>query len=134
MAVYKMGYKGPVYYGAAGGTAATLITNRVDANYTFDIEEGNTTVAGDGTAVPIETTAVTCRKYSVELTMLEISTDSTFSALRAAAVAGTPVAIKTDDFDGDCILSMKKGDPLKGERTVTFTAKPTYYSRAPQLS
>lgn len=134
MAQYKMGYAGPVYYGAVGSTAATKITNRVDVNYTFDIEEGNTTVAGDGTAIPIETTSVTCRKYSIEITMLEISTDSTFSAMRAAAIAGTPVAIKTDDFDGDCILSFKTGDPLKGERTVAFTCKPTYYSRTPTLA
>jgi len=61
------------------------------------------------------------------------------TALLAAAVAGTPVAIRMKDrnagkgYDGDCIVKYDHGVPLKGEQTVDFTFTPNRDLRTPQL-
>lgn len=139
MPVKKMGYEGEIFYGVAGSTGATKITNSQDINVTYDIEEGATTVRGSGSAVPINTSRVTALTFSVEWTMLVKSDDTTLEALRVKAASGEPVAIRLKDysagkgFDGDCILNMQHGAPLKGEQTVRFTAKPNDDNRTPQL-
>lgn len=136
---FKMGFQGKIYYGAAGSTAATEITNSQDINYNIDIEEGESTVRGDGSAPPINYASVTARSVEIEWTMLEDSADATLEALKVAAAAGTPVAIRTIDyaggkgFDGDVILRRRKGKPLKGAQTNQFTAKPHYATRAASL-
>lgn len=140
MGVTKMGFEGIAYYGVAGSTAATAITDSADISETFEVEKGNTTVRGNSSSPPIETEDVTVRKYSVEITMLNRSTDTVLEALRVAAAAGTPVALRMKDyaagkgFDGDVTLSMTHGKPLRGEQTIQFTATPTRQSgRDPQL-
>jgi len=135
-----MGYEGWIYYGTAGSTAATLITNSRDIQENFEIEEGDTTMRGAGTSPPINTSRVTARGYSIEWTMTMKSDDTTLTALKAAAIAGTPVAIHTVaysgsiGYDGDVILSFTHGKPLKGEQTLVFTAKPNDDLRDPQLN
>lgn len=139
MAVKKMGFEGLLYYGAAGSTATTQVTNCQDITISYDIEEGATTVRGSGSSVPINTSRVTALTLSMEWTMLVKSDDSTLEALRVAAAAGTPVAIRGKDYssgkgpDLDVILTMQHGMPLKGEQTVRFTAKPNDDSRTPNL-
>jgi len=135
-----MAFEGLIYYDAAGATAATQITNFRDANYNFDIEKGETTVTGDGSAIPITTERVTQRTVAIDFTMLNKSTDATLAALLTAATAGTPVALRLKDhasgkgFDGDVILSWQNGRPFKGEQTYQFTAAPTEEAgRTPQL-
>jgi hypothetical protein len=134
----KMGFEGVLYYGAAGSTAATQITNRRDVNYTIDNEKGDTTIAGAGSTPPIKTARVTAIVLSIEWTMLNRTDDTTLTALRTAAAAGTAVAIRTKDyssgkgFDGDVILSQKDGMPIAGEQTFVFTAEPTDENRTPQ--
>lgn len=139
MPVKKMGFEGEIFYGAAGSTAATKITNSRDITMTYEIEEGATTIRGDGSAPPINTSRVTARTFSIEFEMLVKSDDTSLEALRVAAAAGNPVAIRSKDYasgkgyDGDCILTMNHGAPLKGEQTVRFTAKPNDDNRVPQL-
>lgn len=139
MPVKKMGFEGEIYYGTAGSTAATKITNSQDITYTLDIEEGATTVRGSGSSVPINTSRVTALTASIQWTSLVKSDDTSIEALRVAAMSGAPVAIRTKDyaagkgFDGDCILSVTHGKPLKGEQTLQFTAKPNDDNRTPQL-
>lgn len=139
MAVKKMGFEGLIYYGAAGSTASGQLTNSQDITVSYDNEEGATTVRGSGSAVPINTSRVTAKTVSIEWTMLVKSDDTYLEALRTAEAAGTPVAIRLKDysagkgFDGDCILSMQHGMPLKGEQTVRFTAKPNDDTRTPSL-
>lgn len=139
MAAKKMGFEGIIKYGAQGSTAGTVISNTRDITETFDIEEGDTTVRGDGTSPPIKTGRVCGRTYSIDWQMLEKSDDATLTALKTAAVAGTPVAIRTishstgKGYDGDMIIKFKKGLPLKGEQTVDFTGTPNDDNRAPQL-
>lgn len=141
MAISKrMGFEGILYYGVAGSTAATQLTNTRDITETFDIEEGDTTIRGDGTAAPIKTSRVTARGYEIAFQMLAKSDDASFLALMAAAVAGTPVALRSKlyssglGYDGDVILSWSHGKPLKGEQTVDFTAKPNDDNRTPQFN
>lgn len=139
MPVKKMGFEGLIYRGTAGSTAATQITNSQDITISYDNEEGATTVRGDGSAVLINTSRVVAKTVSIEFTMLVKSDDTNLEALRVAEAAGTPVALRLKDysagkgFDGDVILSMQHGMPLKGEQTVRFTAKPNDDNRAPQL-
>lgn len=127
----KMGFEGTLYYGVAGTTGATQITNRRDVSYTIDTEKGDTTTAGVGTSPPVKTSRVTAIILSLEWTMLNKTTDTTLTALRTAAAAGTPVAIRLKDcssgkgFDGDVILTQKDGVPIAGEQTFVFTAEPT---------
>ena len=136
----KMGFEGEIYYGAAGATAATLLTNIRDENYDFDHGSGDTTVRGDGTAPPIETGRVTSRKVTLGWNMTNDPTDTALAALLAAAYGGTPVAIRTKDraagkgFDGDVYLKVKHGKPLKGEQTYDFSVDiVTRENRNPQL-
>lgn len=139
MPVKKMGFEGLIYRGTAGSTAATQMTNTQDITISYDNEEGATTVRGDGSAVLINTSRVVAKSVSIEWTMLVKSDDTNLEALRVAEAAGSPVAIRLKDhsagkgFDGDVILSMQHGMPLKGEQTVRFTAKPNDDNRAPQL-
>jgi len=128
MSVYKQGFEGRLLYGAAGSTAGTLITNSRDITETFDTGEGETTIRGSGSSPPIESFHVTSRKYSLEWQMTMKSDDSTLTALIAAAVAGTPVALHGESYssglgpDGDFNIKFKHGKPLKGEQTLDFSA------------
>ena len=139
MAAKKMGFEGLIYQGVPGSTAASLIENSRDITESFDIGEGDTTVRGAGTSPPIETSRVTSRKFGIEWQMTEKSDDTILIALKAAAIAGTPVAIRTKAFstgtgyDGDMNIKFKKGKPLKGEQTLDFSGTPNDDYRTPQL-
>jgi len=140
MGVTKMGFEGLLYYGAAGSTAATQITNATDVSVSLDAEKASTSVRGAGSSVPINTEQVVAISFQAEWTMLDKSDDTTLEALKVAAAAGAGVALRMKDYsagkgyDGDVTLSMKHGKPLKGEQTIVFTATPTDEGgRAPQL-
>jgi hypothetical protein len=136
----KMGFEGKIFYGVAGGTGGTEITNSRDINYDLSPDKGDTTVRGAGTSPPIKTSRVTAIGVSIEWTMIQKDNDAVLEALKTAAAAGVPVAIRTKDyaagkgFDGDCTLAARRGAPIAGEQTVQFTAEPTDEGgRAPQL-
>ena len=140
MGVTKMGFEGLTYYGPAGATAegGTLITNIRDVTYSIDPEKAETTVKGN--EVPaLKTEQVVAIAMAMDFTMLNKTNDTTLTALRTAAAAGTPVALRLKDntsgkgFDGDVTLAEERGQPYKGEQTFKFTATPTDESaRAPQ--
>lgn len=140
MAVKRMGYEFGIYYGAAGSTASTQITNSLDVTDDFTTQKGETTVRGDGSAPPIETFRVTARGSAVTFQMLMKTDDTTLLALLAAAAAGTPVALRTKSYssglgtDADFILEHSKGAPLKGQQTVDFTCSLNDDLRAPQFN
>jgi hypothetical protein len=137
----KMGFEGQIYFSATpGATAATLLQNVKDANYNLEVEKGNTTVRGDGSAPPIETEDVTIRKVTIDFTMIKDTTDTALEALLTALYAGTGVAIRMKDysagkgFDGDCTGTVGRGKPLNGEQTLQINLTPSRsYGRAPQL-
>jgi hypothetical protein len=124
MGVKKMGYQGLLYYGTKGSTAATLLTNRVDASYDIDVEVGSTTSAGDGTTVPINTGEATALTGKVTFSKIVDANDSALVALIAAAATGNPVALRfirysgVTGLDADCVIKVTQGTPLKGEATV----------------
>lgn len=135
----KMGFEGQIYYGVAGSTATTLLENVKDITLTMEPTKGNTTVRGDGSAPPTQTEDVTQIVLGVEFVMLNETTDTAFEALRAAAAAGTGVALRLKDHaagkgpDADWTLGVSAPWPLEGEQVVTFTASPSRsYGRAPQ--
>ncbi len=140
MANVKMGFEGQIFEGATGSTATNQILNTTDIAYNLDIEEGNTTVRGAGTSAPIETMDPTVLKVTIEFTMINDITDTILAALKAAAYAGTGVALRMKDyssgkgFDGDVFLKCEHGEPIKGEQTYKFTATPSRsFGRAPVL-
>lgn len=127
----RKGFEGIAYYGTAGSTASTQLTNCRDITYNTDAEFGDTTVRGDGSAVPIQTQSKTLRTQSIEITMLHDDTDTAFQAMETAAAGSDPVAIRTKSYasgkgyDGDCHLASSKPYPMNGEQVITFTCTPT---------
>ena len=139
MANQKMGFEGLLYYGAAGSTAGTLLTNCKDITIDGPVERGDTTVRGDGSAPPVKTSQVTSVSGNIEFVMLNDSSDASLEALKTAAAAGTPVALRGKDYasgkgpDADYNLSVSKPWPLNGEQVVTFSGEPERSSRVPLL-
>ena len=139
MAASYAGYQCLIYYGTAGTTAATQITNATDVEYNLEPQYGDTTVRGAGSAVPINTSKVVSLKPTVTFTYVDKASDSTLAALLAAAAAGSPVAIRTKNYssgkgyDGDCVMSVRQGAPLNGIQTYAFTCEAEDSARTPQL-
>ena len=135
----KMGFEGLAYYGVKGSTAATLISNRVDLTFDVEPQMAPTTVAGAGTAPPVETEGVATIKFSATLKMKNVANDAVLIALRTAAAAGNSVALRLKDYasgkgyDGDVNVKETFGGNLNGEQTWDFTFTPNGILRAPSL-
>jgi hypothetical protein len=135
----KAGYEGQLFYGLAGATAATQVTNCTDLDYDQQPQRAPTTDRGDGTAVVIETSQIVSVKPVITWTMFNRPADTTLQALIAAAKTAAVVALRTKDysagkgFDGDCNVSYKHGKPLNGMQTLVFTAEAAREGRTPQL-
>lgn len=140
MAVKKMGYEALLYYGAAGSTAATQITNSRDIKYGTTPKTGETTVRGAGSSPPITTKRVVGFDVQITWQMVDKSDDTTLTALLAAARTGAPVALRYlphtagTGFDGDVVLTVDNGAPLAGENTFDFTAEPNDDNRTPLMN
>lgn len=137
----KMGFEGLLYYGAAGSTAATQITNARDITIGHGLEKGDTTVRGNGSGPVVNSSRVVAIDHSLSFQMVNKSDDATLTALLTAAAAGEPVALRGKDHsagkgpDFDYILEVSKGQPFKGEQTVDFTCTPTDEAgRDPELA
>lgn len=135
----RMGFEGLAYQGTKGSTAATLISNRVDISCDTDPQMAPTTVAGAGASPPIESEGVTAIKFSCTIKMKNVASDTSLSALRTCAAAGTAIALRLKDYsagkgyDGDCNVKESFGGNLNGEQTFDFTLTPNNDLRAPQL-
>lgn len=135
----KMGFEGLAYYGTKGSTANTLISNRVDISFDIDPQLAPTTVAGAGTAPPVETEGVATIKWSATIKMKNVASDAALVALRTAAAAGTAIAIRMKDYasgkgyDGDCNVKETFGGNLNGEQTFDFTLTPNGALRTPSI-
>lgn len=132
----KMGFEGLAYYGVKGSTASTLISNRVDMSFDTDPQMATTTVAGAGTSPPVETEGVATIKWSATLKMKNVAGDAVLVALRTAAAAGVPVALRMKDYaagkgcDGDVNVKETFSGNLNGEQTYDFTFTPNGSLRA----
>lgn len=135
----KMGFEGLAYYGTKGSTASTLISNRVDLSFDVDPQMAPTTVAGAGTAPPVETEGVATIKWSATLKMKNVASDAALIALRTAAASGGQVALRLKDYsagkgyDGDVNVKETFGGNLNGEQTFDFTLTPNGLLRTPSL-
>lgn len=137
----KMGFEGLLYYGVAGSTAATQITNARDITIGYTLEKGDTTVRGDGSGPVVNGARVTAIDHTLSFQCVNKADDTTLTALLTAAAAGTPVALRGIDYtagkgpDMDYILEVSKGQPYKGEQTIDFTCTPTdEATRVPALA
>ena len=135
----KMGFEGLAYHGTKGSTASTLIANRVDVSFDVDPQMAPTTVAGPGTAPPVETEGVATIKWSCTIKMKNSTSDAVLAALRTAAASGNAVALRFKDnsagkgYDGDCNVKETFGGNLNGEQTFDFAFTPNGDLRAPAL-
>jgi len=124
----KMGFESLLYYGTAGSTAATLITNCRDVNHKKEPEFGDTSIKGAGTSPVTISQRVTAMKHTLTWQMTNKPADTTLAALIAAQATGGGVALKYlthsggTGVDADFVLSIENGAPYKGEQTFDFTA------------
>ncbi|KKL70193.1 hypothetical protein LCGC14_2107320 [marine sediment metagenome] len=101
---------------------------------------GSTTTRGTGSAPPITYQKVTALTWSCDFNMLEKTDDASLELIKTAAAAGTPMALKMEDysagkgFDGDVVFSHKQGKPLAGEATHDFTAVPCNDATTPRVA
>jgi hypothetical protein len=131
----RMGYERQLFYGTAGTTGTTQLTNVVDINHDIALEFGDTTVRGDSATLPIGTQKPTKRTPNISWQMRDQPNDADLVILRAAAKAGTAVAlvikefnsagVATTIFDGDCNVTVSEGHPLAGEATFDFEGTAT---------
>lgn len=135
------GYKGILYYGTAGSTASTQVTNCVDLNYDTGLTKVSTMTRGDGSGPPTNYEEPVSRNATITWSMLQKTGDSTLTALLAAARVGdVAVALRTRSyssgtgFDGDCTVSVTHDMTLSGQSIYNFTATPTDRNRAASLN
>lgn len=118
------GYQGLLYYGPAGTTAPTLIECRTTVNYDITPKIGETTCAGNGTDIPIESGEAVSIKAMISFTMIIRDDVPATTTLAAAAATGDPIALRFEvysgskGFDCDCIISIKEGAPIDGNSTM----------------
>ncbi len=122
----KAGYQAILYYGAAGSTASTQVTGAKDIKYDVTPNADSDRSRGDGSSVPIETGVVTYRDVALTFSMVNNPSDTTLTALIAAARAGTAIALRYipasggTGLDADCFLSVSSNSPLDGTGVVDF--------------
>lgn len=137
----KSGYEGQLFYGTAGSTAGTQVTNCEDLNYDSEPTKAEQTVRGLGTSVPIVVEKTVAIKPTITWSMFMKTGDTTLTALVAAARTGAAVALRTKSyasglgFDGDCELGVTHEMTLAGQSKFNFTATAVDdQGRAPQLN
>ena len=135
-----MGYEGLLFIGTPGTTATNQVIRATDVDYTNDLEMGEVTSRGDGSAVPIKAERPGCISAEVTFKMVNDESDSDLTTLLAAARAPSPLAIKAFDktggqgFDGDMNIKVKLNMPLKGEQSYEFTCTVNDDYRDPNLN
>jgi hypothetical protein len=127
MAEKRMGWEGLLYYGPKGSTGSILITNVSNVTMGFETNNAPTTVRGNApVSPPIETGRPATRRFTIRWTMFEDSGDATLSALKAAAAAGTAVALRGKAHstgtgpDFDAYIDFDQGQPIDGAQTLDF--------------
>lgn len=131
----RLGMDAKLYYGAAGGTAATELTNVKDVTLSLETGEADvTTRANEGWRA----TVATLKDGSVEFEMVWDTQDAGFAAIKDAFFNNTPIALAILDGEGGSgldadftITSFSRSEALEEAITVSVTAKPTYSTRAP---
>jgi len=122
-----MGYQAQILIGTVGSTPSAQFKNVVDLEYNLEIEMGDTSTRGDGSALPVATEKPTAKKPEITFKSLSRPNDTILAALLAAGDAGAAMGVRYKNassgkgYDGDMNVKWKNGAPLKGEQTFEFT-------------
>lgn len=133
MAESLMGFEGKLYWGAAGGTASTLLTIVRDVSYKIDTTDADTS---SRTSILKKNRAAQV-SLSIEFETNNDSTNAFVAAARTAAIAGDPIALRTRDkasgwgVDGDFIISIDESQQLTDAQRLKYSAMLTDENREP---
>jgi len=127
MATFILGKDAKLYYGTAGSTPSTEMSNVRDVTLTLEAGEADvTTRANSGWRA----TAPTLRECTCEFEMVWDPSDAGFTAIKNAFLSSGLIALKILDKvggqgpDGDfAILSFSRNEALEEAITVSVTAK-----------
>lgn len=139
MADKRLGFEGLLYYGVAGSEATSEIPGTRDISESFPKEMADTSKRPVGGGLVRNSEATAAVGYECTFQTLNDTGNATIAALKAAAIAGTPVAFRSKQystgtgFDGDVNVQMERGVPYKGEQTLDFTVTPYDLIREYQL-
>lgn len=124
---FILGMNAKIYYGTAGSTANTELTNVRDVTVKLEAGEADvTTRANDGWRA----TAPTLKECTVEFEMVWKTTDAGFTAIKNAFLNNTTIALLVlsesggEGMDGDfSITNFSRNEALEEAITVSVTAK-----------
>ena len=127
MAEFVLGMNAKLYYGAAGGSAATEMGNVRDVTLTLEAGEADVTTRAN---LGWRATAPTLRECTAEFEMVWDPTDAGFSAIKNAFLTAGLVALKILDQAGGqwpeddfAVASFSRNEALEEAITVSVTAK-----------
>ena len=131
----RLGMQAKLYYGAAGASATSELTNVKDVTLNLETGEADVSVrASEGWRA----TVATLKNGSVEFTMIWNTEDEGFTAIKNAYFNNTAIALAVLDGEGGSgldadfsVTNFTRNEPLEEAITVNVTVKPTYVSRAP---
>jgi len=131
----KLGMDCKMYYGTAGASAATEMSNVRDVTLNLETAEADVTTRGNS---GWRATVATLKEGSVEFEMIWDTDDVSFNAFKNAYFNKTAIAVKILDAEGgsgldaDFVVSnFSRSEPLEEAVTASVTIKPTYSTRAP---
>lgn len=117
-----LGIQGKLLVGAAGSTPTVVLGDETEVNLSVE----NSMAKAATRSRRRMNSRCTTQEVSMDFTVLKDFTNPSFVLLQAAAMAATPIAIKSLDnsagygVDADWNVSMKEGQPLDGFDTVQF--------------
>jgi len=130
-----LGMNGKAYYGTAGTTAASELTNITDVTISLETGEADVTTRGNN---GWRATVATLKDGTTEFEMMYDPDDAGFIAIQAAWAASTAIALLFlsgtggSGLDADFVITnFSRSEPLEEAMKVSVTAKPTYSTRAP---
>ena len=124
---FILGMNAKIYFGAAGATASTELTNVKDVTLSLEAGEADvTTRANQGWRA----TAPTLRECTAEFEMQWKPSDAGFEAVKTAFLSAGTIALlilteaNGEGPDGDfSITGFSRSEPLEESITVSVTAK-----------
>ena len=131
MATFALGMNAKIYYGDAGATATTELSNVRDVTLNLEAGEADvTTRANSGWRA----TAATLKECTCEFEMLWKSGDAGFNAMKNAYLTNAEIALavytadvadaEAEGIDADfTITKFSRSEPLEEGITVSVTAK-----------
>jgi len=122
-----MGFSGVLKQGTAGATATTVVTTARDVSYGVEPDEAD--VSDRGSIFNLKD--VPGVSITLEFEINNKQNDAFTAAVRAAVIAGTAMAFKTEDetsgygVDADFVVGLSEQQPLRDAQRLRITASPT---------